>query len=74
MASETDESTTTAEDQLPFSDHIPFRMVMIAVAQHDLEKLDEFAEALMVRRYPAMATEIRQLRQELFLKYNKEEP
>ena len=72
MEKQTHQTPKEIDDQSPFSDKIPFKIIMIPVAEEDYEKIDQFAEALMVNRFPARATEIRQVRQELFSKYNGE--
>ena len=73
MEKQADQAVIKIDDQSPFNDDIPFKMIMIPVAEEDYEKLNQFAEALMVNRYPAMITEIQQLRQALLSKHNKEQ-
>ena len=53
MENKADQVQAGMDDQLPFTDQIPFKMVMLPVAEEDYEKLNQFAEALMLTRYPA---------------------
>ena len=71
MENKTDQVPVKINDQYPFSDKVPCEMVMVPVAEEDYEKVNQFTEALILTRYPALATEIQQLRKELYLKHNK---
>ena len=47
-------------------------MVTIPVAEEDYEKNNQFDEELIQNIYPALITEIRQVRQGVFSEHNKE--